>query len=243
MDPATPVYIAKGAAVTSVAAGTFTALHALFRGSRHPAPLALSAAANGGIAGTIFFGIREALVSPLIRHAWHAGGHSQDPSSSSPGDATTPPSWSHLRMRGMLDTTLSGALTGAIINKWRRGNVLAGARTAGLLCALVQLGYNELGVMRIKYVSRKLQEAQRPADVVAPTPVPVPTEAADKPKVSFVDRLMGIIGFRKLSDEEYLKVLKKQRDEALERIAVLERERSEREEAEGTSETSGDGTA
>ncbi|KAI0333502.1 hypothetical protein GY45DRAFT_265617 [Cubamyces sp. BRFM 1775] len=242
MDPTIPVYIAKGAAATSVAAGTFTALHALFRGSRHPTPLALSAAANGGIAGTIFFGLREVLVSPIIRTALHAGGYSQDPSSSGRGDARTPPSWAHLRMHGMLETALSGALTGAIINKWRKGNVIAGARTAGLLCALVQLGFNEVGVMRIKYVSRKLQEAQRPPDTVTPTPVPVPTEVAE-PKVSVFDRLMGIIGFRKLSDEEYLKVLKKQRDEALERIAVLEWERSEREKAEGKNEVSGDGTA
>ncbi|KAH9901557.1 hypothetical protein C8Q73DRAFT_723736 [Cubamyces lactineus] len=147
-------------------------------------------------------------------------------------------------MHGMLETTVSGALTGAIINKWRRGNVLAGARTAGLLCALVQLGYNELGVMRIKYVSRKLQEARTQPGVAAPVPVPLPTEATDKPKTSVFDRLMGIIGFRKLSDEEYLKVLKKQRDEALERIAVLEWERSEREKAaEGENDASEGGTA
>ena len=42
---------------------------------------------------------------------------------------------------------------------------------------------------------------------------------------------MAVIGFTKLTDEEYLKVLKKQRNEALERIAILEQERKERDQA------------
>ena len=41
---------------TAVAAGTFTAAQAILRGSRHPTPLALSSAVNGGIAGAMFFG-------------------------------------------------------------------------------------------------------------------------------------------------------------------------------------------
>ncbi|CDO73539.1 hypothetical protein BN946_scf185014.g9 [Trametes cinnabarina] len=130
----------------------------------------------------------------------------------------------------MLDSTVSGAFTGAIINRWRNGQIMAGARTAGLICALLQLGYNEIGVMRIKYVSRKLHETRAQSEtVLAPTPVP---EKDTTPKVSFFDRAMSVIGFRKLSDEEYLKTLKKQRDEALSRIAVLERERSEARQAD-----------
>ncbi|KAI0672965.1 hypothetical protein C8Q78DRAFT_1077274 [Trametes maxima] len=237
MDPATPVNIAKGAVATcefvlrfavavygiltsilAVAAGTFTALHRLYKGSRHPAPLALSAASNGGIAGAIFFGIREVVVSPLLRTTL-APAEPELPSGSSSTKA--PPSWSQLRMHHLLDSAVSGALTGAIINKWRNGRVLAGARTAAFVCTLMQLGFNELGVTRIKYISRKIHEIQD-----APTPLPLP-EVAATPKVSIFDRFLGIIGFRKLSDDEYLKVLRKQRDEALERIAVLEKERSE----------------
>ncbi|KAI0647317.1 hypothetical protein C8Q79DRAFT_1000261 [Trametes meyenii] len=237
MDPETPVNIAKGAAVTcefvlqfaivvygvltsipAVAAGTFTALHSLYRGSRHPVPLALSAASNGGIAGAIFFGIREVVVSPLLRAAL-VPAEPDLPSSSS--STNFPPSWSQLRTHHLLDSAASGALTGAIINKWRNGRVLAGASTAAFICTLLQLGFNELGVARIKYISRKIHETQD-----APAPLPAP-EVAATPKVSIFDRFLGIIGFRKLSDDEYLKVLKKQRDEALERIAVLEKERSE----------------
>ncbi|KAI0636719.1 hypothetical protein C8Q77DRAFT_520284 [Trametes polyzona] len=223
MDPSTPVNVAKGAAATSVVAGTFAALHGLYRGSRHPAPLALSAGANGGIAGAIFFGIREVIVSPLLQTTLRRGGPAQEPSGSE--TSTSRPTWTQLRTHHLLDSATSGALTGAIINKWRNGRVLAGARTAALLCTLVQLGFNELGVWRIKYVTRKIQEKP------APAPLPAPAENTSEPKMSFFDRAMSLIGFRKLSEEEYLKVLKKQRDEALERIAVLEREKMEKERA------------
>lgn len=114
------------------------------------------------------------------------------------------------------------------------GNVLAGARTAGLVCALVQLGYNELGVTRIKFVTRKIEEAAMPA------PAPAIPEATETPKMTFFDHALSLIGFRKLSEEEYVKVLKKQRDEALERIAILERERAEEQARESTTEASPD---
>ena len=82
--------------------------------------------------------------------------------------------------------------------------------------------------MRIKFVSRKIQESQSPLPVDIPA---LPTASEDGPRLSIFDRLLGIIGFRKLTDDEYLKVLKKQRNEALQRIAVLEQERREREES------------
>ena len=109
-----------------------------------------------------------------------------------------------------------------------KSGIWSGARTAGLLCTLVQLGFNEVGVMRIKFVSRKIQESQSPLPADIPA---LPTAFEDGPRLSIFDRLLGIIGFRKLTDDEYIKVLKKQRNEALQRIAVLEQERREREES------------
>ena len=108
--------------------------------------------------------------------------------------------------------------------------IWAGARTAAIICTVLQFGFNELGVARVKFVSRKIQESQ-PRPEIAPPPA-----TPEKPRMSIFDRLMTVIGFRKLTDEEYLKALKKQRDEALERIAVLEQQRREEEshDAEGT---------
>ena len=86
---------------------------------------------------------------------------------------------------------------------------------------MFQLGYNELGIVRVKFVSRKIQEKTVEPEA-APTPI-------SPERTTLFDRFLSVIGFRKLSDEEYLKVLKKQRDEALQRIAVLEQERREKE--------------
>lgn len=154
MDPTTPVNVAKGAAATcefvlqlvvhlsnlltasiAVVAGTFAALHGLYRGTRHPGPLALSAGANGGTAGAIFFGtlcsytpagtctmlvpsgIREVVVGPLLEATLRRSEHAQ--ATPSLEGAPQQPSWAHLRIHGLLDSATSGALTGAIINKWR----------------------------------------------------------------------------------------------------------------------------
>ena len=80
--------------------------------------------------------------------------------------------------------------------------------------------------MRVKFVSRKIQESHS-----APQVAPLASDKPEAPRTSIVDRLMAVIGFTKLTDEEYLKVLKKQRNEALERIAILEQERKERDQA------------
>ncbi|KAI0723951.1 hypothetical protein C8T65DRAFT_92279 [Cerioporus squamosus] len=222
MDPATPVHVAKCAVATSIATGTFAAIHALYRGSRHPTPLALSAAINGGIAGTLFFSIREVLVSPLLRTVTYSAPY-QDTSS-----APSLQSWSQMRMHNLPDTALSGAFTGGVLNAWQHGRarIWAGARTGAIICTVLQLGYNELGVMRVKFVSRKFKESRPRTDAVSVSDTAA--TASDASRLSIFDRLVRVIGFRKLTDEEYLQALKKQRDEALERIAVLERERSER---------------
>ena len=104
--------------------------------------------------------------------------------------------------------------------------IWAGARTAGIICTVLQFGFNELTVMRVKFVSRKIQESHRPPEIA-----PAPANKPEEPRTPIVDRLMAVIGFRKLTDEEYLKVLKKQRNEALERIAVLKNERRNRDQA------------
>ena len=101
------------------------------------------------------------------------------------------------------------------------------------LPALAPLLEQELGH---EFVQLAVRAARVDAVVAARAPSAPPPAAPEKPRMSIFDRLMTVIGFRKLTDEEYLKALKKQRDEALERIAVLEQERreEERQDTEGT---------
>jgi hypothetical protein len=85
------------------------------------------------------------------------------------------------------------------------------ALTAGLFCAAIQYGYNGLRVRRL----RSLGEANEPM-------------AAPEPRENHSWTWMP--GFTKVSDEEYLIRLKKQREHALARIAILEQEEEQRRE-------------
>ena len=114
-----------------------------------------------------------------------------------------------MRMHDVPETAISGAVTGGIINAWRRtylllfflaspssilargsggsAGILAGARTAAIICTVLQFAFNELGVARVKFVSRKIQESQ-PRPEIAPPPA-----APEKPRMSIFDRLMTVI--------------------------------------------------
>ena len=88
------------------------------------------------------------------------------------------------------------------------------ALTAGLFCAALQYGYNGLRVRRLRSLGEGSQ-AKEPM-------------AAPEPKENHSWSWMP--GFTKVSDEEYLIRLKKQREHALARIAILEQEEEQRRE-------------
>lgn len=95
--------------------------------------------------------------------------------------------------------------------------IVPGVVTASILCSLLQLGYNELGVMRVKYVSRKLEEAHRP-----PTPQAEVITLPPEPSRPILQRAFEWMGMPKISDEEYLKKLYVKRAEVLRQIAEIE---------------------
>ena len=92
-----------------------------------------------------------------------------------------------------------------------RVGILPGALTASLVCSILQLGYNELRVWRVHYVSRQHGEAALDSKPSTPS----------RP---LRERLLLLLGIHRMSTEEYLMKLKKQREEALRRIAELEAE-------------------
>ena len=99
---------------------------------------------------------------------------------------------------------------------------MPGVVTASVLCSLLQLGYNELGVMRIKYVSRKIDEARQP--IAAKSEVMTMPPEPSKP---ILQRVFEWMGMPKISDEEYLQKLYAKRADVLRRIAQIEAERAE----------------
>lgn len=77
--------------------------------------------------------------------------------------------------------------------------------------------------MRIKYVSRKLDESQKPdVQKTHNQTATVPSE----PSRPVVQRFLEWMGMPQISDEEYLKKLKLKREDILKQIAEIEAERA-----------------
>lgn len=94
---------------------------------------------------------------------------------------------------------------------------LSGAVMGAFGCTIAQLAVNELEVTRLKFVSRKLKASPRPAPVESK-----PAEPQNVPP--FLDKVARLFGLQRMSNEEYLTKLRKERDAALKRIAILENE-------------------
>jgi hypothetical protein len=106
--------------------------------------------------------------------------------------------------------------------------ILPGALTASALCTLLQLAYNELGVSRLRYISRLKEESSMPKTPASSTThSPIISSEASK---SFSARILTTLGLQPLSDQEYLDKMKMTRETYLKRIAILE-EQLEKEKA------------
>ena len=85
-----------------------------------------------------------------------------------------------------------------------------------VFCSLGQVLYNEMGVQRLKFVSRRYPiPSQLPSTISGPAEPSVPKEP-------LLDRVIHAIGINRLSEEEYLAQMKERRAEHLRRIEKLE---------------------
>lgn len=156
-------------------------------------------------------------------------------------------SWWDLRLYKLPDSVVSGAITGSILNSWKRtsfcvsffrvfirlifdssggrAGIVPGVTTGGFVCAVLQMLYNEAEVARVKYIIRNLPSA--PVSGVSPPQSPA------QPSKPLSERILNALGFEKISDEVYLERLKRTRDESLRRIAELEGELEEERRREG----------
>ncbi|GLB34659.1 hypothetical protein LshimejAT787_0202240 [Lyophyllum shimeji] len=190
-------------------------------------------AVNSGVTAVTFFSIREFVVSPLLVHtlpwpqyARRRAALGVSPHPSDPPQVAEPPTISDLRKHKTLDSGLSGALTGGVLRGWKSGRkaVVPGALTVGALCTLLQLAYNEAGVIRLRYISG-LNEPAR-------------ATSSTSPSKSLGERFLGLFGVRQVTDEQYLVKLKATRDAHLTRIAELEQQlATEKQKAEDDSTT------
>ncbi|CAL1705174.1 unnamed protein product [Somion occarium] len=232
MNPNAPLTVAQNIAITSASTSFLSCIYATYKGLPI-GPLALGTAVNSGIAGATFFSLREYIVSPILLTTISSGQflrRKQEVDAIREGRAYTAErlDWWSMRSHKLPDTALSGALTGGLLNAWKggRSGIAPGVTTGGLLCTLLQLAYNELGVVRLKYLSRTLQ-TQEVAPSVSATKVATTSSSSvsvNTEPVPWTERIFSLFGLQKVSDEEYLARLKRDRDAHLRRIAELERQ-------------------
>ncbi|KAF9558001.1 hypothetical protein CPC08DRAFT_667974 [Agrocybe pediades] len=180
------------------------------------------AAYNGALTGASFFACREYVVSPtLVRFApWkqYARRRHELGMDAASENALPPRSLRDLRTNKLLDNGTSGALVAGILRAVRSGGqgVIPGMLVAGTACTILQYGYNEMSIARLKYLSKQRED------------ISLPTVEQTGPSKPWSERLLALVGVRVLSDEEYLEKMKKKRDAYLLQIADLERKREER---------------
>ena len=87
-----------------------------------------------------------------------------------------------------------------------------------VFCTIGQVLYNEMGVQRLKFISRRYLIPSQPS-----TPSTVSGLAEPSvPKKPLLDRIIHAIGINKLSDEDFLAQMREKRAAHLRRIEELE---------------------
>lgn len=199
-----------------------------------------------------FFTMREYIISPILVHTlpldqYERRRHELGISRASQETdnllaSTSGPQFSSMRSQKVLDSALSGMAAGGLLRGLRSGPkaAVSGAITVGAAATLLQLGFNEFTVQRLKLISRQrspeggiisttpqsgltlrspLAIEQGPTPGGSPTPEQEPT--------SWKTKALSLLGIKKLSEDEYLQRLKLQRENHLLRIAELERKLEE----------------
>ncbi|KAF8969645.1 hypothetical protein BDZ97DRAFT_2072267 [Flammula alnicola] len=207
-----------------------TGIYSIFKGTPHLGIVVAAATINSGVTGATFFTVREFSVSPALNRVAPWAQYAQRrrelgiDAPSSEALSPSPIALPELRTNKLLDSGVSGAVTGGLLRGIRSGRraALPGMLTGAVACTLLQYGYNQLNLLRLRYISKVKGEDRTTGDVpVLRTGSDGTTQAGERP-VSFLEAVLKTIGMKPISDEEYLAKLKKTREVYLTRIAELE---------------------
>jgi len=228
--------VTRGTFITTLITGLGTGVFKAFKG--RPVALAASTSAlDGGMVAATFFTVREYAVSPVLvsNLPWRQYETRRKIQKLRPQNIVTdtPLTWSELRMYNLLDTGISGALTGGFLNTCKRGRpgLVPGLCTGAFVCTLLQWTYNELSIARVKYVSRNRHSQVVPAVHGSSHPPPLPATSdhiPSEPTTPWTHKIYDLMGFRHISDDEHLVKLKALRAVYLQQMEVLEKEAEEK---------------
>ena len=99
-----------------------------------------------------------------------------------------------------------------------------GALTACIACTLLQFTFNEVAVARVKYVSSRMENLPFSNPSIEEQRLSSADSHNTNTSIFSKDRLLGLFGFQKVTDDEYLTSLKKERDVYMRKIKELEAE-------------------
>ncbi|KAJ3736088.1 hypothetical protein DFJ43DRAFT_1150383 [Lentinula guzmanii] len=192
-----------------------TGIHGILTAQSNISLRVFSAGINGGISGATFFSIREFAVSPLLVATLHFAQYERRRKES---DTLENLKWAEIRTDRLLDSAVSGSLTGGILRGMTRNlrGVSSGAISAGLICTLLQYMYNESRIIRLEYLVHQREP------YATSSPRNITSNETGTPSRPWTERLLQTIGIRAVSDEEHLIMLKEQRNAHLKRIAEIE---------------------
>jgi len=205
-----------------------TGLYGIVRNTPHLGILVGTAAINSGITAGTFFSIREFGISPVLIQVapWKQYVHRRRELGigNALNDAPTSEklSWSELRTDRLFDSGVAGAVTGGLLRGLKTGRhaIVSGAVAASAACIVLQYTCNELGIARLRYIS-KLQEENKSL-ITQPSTQLQNGKQVYEPSGSVFQQLLKAVGLIPVSDEEYLAKLKRTREVYLKRMVELE---------------------
>jgi len=217
--------VGLGTITISTTSAFVTGLYGIVRNTPRLGILVGTAAINSGITAGTFFSIREFGISPVLIHVapWKQYEHRRRELGIG-NDAPTSEkiSWSDLRTDKLFDSGVAGSITGGLLRGLKTGRhaIVSGAVTASAACIVLQYACNELGIARLRYIS-KLQEENKSLTTQPSFNLQNGKQVYEAPGSVF-EQLLKAVGVIPISDEEYLVKLKRTRDVYLKRMVDLE---------------------
>ncbi|KIO30795.1 hypothetical protein M407DRAFT_20120 [Tulasnella calospora MUT 4182] len=213
--------VVNGTVAVSLVGGLSGAGYATLKG-KSPLAYGFMTSLNTGLASFTFFGSREFLFSPLIRE------NLSHVEAIQPNGSVTDK---------VADTAAAGAFTGAILNgvRYGRGRVAAGAVAWAFTTSLLQMGYNKVLIQAQRDAEQSHQtnpghadapsqlhsQVQELANPHAPQP-PLPTAEPQGASYRIMDVMTWVAPVKKMSDDEYVTVMRKQQAAIDKRLAELQ---------------------
>ncbi|KAG9047573.1 hypothetical protein FS837_001978 [Tulasnella sp. UAMH 9824] len=211
--------VINGTVAVSLVGGLSGAGYATLKG-KSPLAYGFMTSLNTGLASFTFFGSREFLFSPLIRE------NLSHVEAIQPKGSVTDK---------VADSAAAGAFTGAILNgvRYGRGRVAAGALAWAFTSSLLQMGYNKVIIAQresehvrqvnpghVDAPSQLHSQVQELAYTHAPQP-PLPPAEPKGASDRIMDVMTWVAPVKKLSDDEYVEVMRKQQAAIDKRLAEL----------------------